>query len=150
MLFRSHSDAAEAELWSANWPDEQYISGDDPSGCYRIQSLEQSAFDHGEAETKAAFGEIEANYGEDAGYQEYLTSIQEDSYESALEDAKMINGDENIQETLNSNMLETYRANQAATETLTAEQPAAETMATENTVDNSATVSVANDMEDCL
>jgi len=145
-----HSDAAEAELWSANWPDEQYISGDDPSGCYRIQSLEQSAFNHGEAETKAAFGKIEAKYGEDAGYQEYQEAIAADSYESALEDAKMINGDENIQETLNNNMLESYHANQVATETLVAEQPTVETASTDDTASSTGESSVSDDLEDCL
>lgn len=145
-----HSDVTEAELWKANWSDEQYVDCDDPSGCYRIQSLEQSAYEHGEAETKAAFDEIETKYGQDAGYQEYLSSIEENSYESALEEAITINGDDNIQETINNNMLDAYHSNQTATETLTAEQSSADITAMENNASSSVSSSISDDLENCL
>jgi hypothetical protein len=108
-----HSNAEDAELWSANWSNDEYIEPDDPSGCYGIQSLERSASEHGQAQTKAAFEEIEAKYGEDAGYQEYLKSIESDSYENALNHAQTISGDENIQETIDNDMLANYRASQS-------------------------------------
>lgn len=107
-----HSDAYEAELWKANWPNEQYIGCDDPSGCYRIQSIEKSAFEHGETETKAAFSEIESQYGFDEGYQHYLEEIEANSYNNALENAKWINGDSNIEETVNNRMLDAYHDSQ--------------------------------------
>ena len=105
-----HSDAAEAELWAANWPSEQYIDCNDPSGCYRIQSLERTAFAHGEACTKEAFAEIEAKYGQDHGYRDYLEDIQRYSYDDALDDAIDISGDEHIRDTLDGQMLEAYHA----------------------------------------
>lgn len=145
-----HSDAEEAELWKANWPDEQYISGDDPSECYRIQSLEKSAFAHGEAETKAAFGEIEAKYGEDAGYQQYLGDIEADSYENALANAKKVNSDENIEETVNNRMLEAYQADQEAAQTSSTETSSAEASAAESGGDVGENNSNDDDLENSL
>lgn len=144
-----HSDTAEAELWSANWPNDQYISCNDPSECYRIQSLEKSAFAHGEAETKAAFIEIEAKYGEDAGYQQYLCEIEVDNYENALVNAKMVNSDSNIEETVNNRMLDAYRANQeAATGTHITVRLANEAVTTtENPPASTTASSVSDDLE---
>jgi hypothetical protein len=104
-----HDNAAEVELWRANWDNNNYISGGDP--LYRVQSLEKSAFEHGEAQTKAAFEEIEAKYGTDAAYREYLDSISENSYENALANAKELYADENIEVTLNEQMVQNYQAN---------------------------------------
>lgn len=150
-----HWDAAEAELWAANWLDEQYIGSDDPSGCYRIQNLEKSAFEHGEAETQAAFNEIETKYGQDAGYQEYLGEIEADSYDNSLENAKMINGDSNIEETVNSRMLDAYHANQEATGTHVAESSADNEVVSNNTATTSDTASSTSnsfsvEAENCL
>ena len=105
----NHNNAAEVEQWRANWDNDNYISGNDP--LYRIQSLEKSAFEHGETQTKAALDGIEAKYGADAGYQEYLDSISENSYGNALVEAKELYGNENIESVLNEQMLLGYQAN---------------------------------------
>jgi hypothetical protein len=104
-----HSDQAEAELWRAN--DENYIRGSDNESLYRVQSLERSAFDHGEIQTKAAFEEIEAKYGADDGFQTYQENIS-NSYENALTTAQTQYG-ENVQENLDNHMLANYSGSHA-------------------------------------
>ncbi|MDR0918188.1 MAG: hypothetical protein LBM93_02910 [Oscillospiraceae bacterium] len=108
-----HDNTAEVEQWRANWAQENYIDGNDPEHCYRLQSLEKTAFEHGEANTTQAFDEIQTKYGEDAGYQSYLENINEYSYENELEQAKSITGDENIEQTVNQRIMDNYQANQA-------------------------------------
>lgn len=98
-----HDDAAESALWKAN--DTSYISSSDNHILYRIQAQERSAFERGESQTKATFEKIEEQYGEDAGYHEYLISINEDSYNAALTNAQEIYGSENIQQVLDNYML---------------------------------------------
>ena len=104
-----HGNQAEVEQWRANWDNENYTRGNDP--LYRVQSLEKTAFEHGETQTKDAFDEIEANYGTDAGYQEYLESISENSYEKSLAEAKELYGDENIESSVNNQMMQNYQTN---------------------------------------
>jgi hypothetical protein len=104
-----HDNQNEVALWRSN--EELYISSSDNSILYRIQSRERTAFYRGELQTKETFEGIEAKYGEDAGYQEYLISINEYSYEIALVTAKETYGDENIQETLDNYMLASYQEN---------------------------------------
>lgn len=102
------ADQDETALWRAN--DENYI---EEQPYYRIQSLERTAFDQGETKTKEAFQEIETKYGEDAGYQEYLASIDGQSYERALAEAQLRSGDENIQQSIDQGMLSQYAENHA-------------------------------------
>lgn len=106
----NHENAAEVEQWKANWPVEKYIRANDPEHCYRLQSVEKSAFSNGEAQTKRAFEAIEAKYGIDAGYQSYLESISENSFEHELEQAQAITGDANIENSVNQRMLDNYQA----------------------------------------
>lgn len=101
----------EAALWRAN--EDMYISSSENGILYRIQSQERTAFAQGELQTSAAFEEIEAKYGVDAGYQEYYTFIKEDSYENILLEAKENYDDENIQETLDHYMISSYQENHA-------------------------------------
>ncbi len=97
----------EAILWRAN--EEMYIASSDNEFLYRIQSQERTAFYRGESQTKAAFEVIETKYGTDIGYQEYRISVNENSFELALIIAKETYGDENIQETLDNDMLAVYQ-----------------------------------------
>ena len=106
-----HNDQQEIELWRAN--EDMYISSSDNGILYRIQSQERTAFDRGEQQTKIAFEELESKYGDDAGYQEYLTSINQDSYKNALTEAQEMYEDENIQETLDFYMVSSYMENHA-------------------------------------
>jgi hypothetical protein len=109
-----HENSSEVEQWRANWPQENYIGGNDPEHCYRLQSLEKSAFEHGETNTKQAFDEIQAKYGEDSGYQSYLENINEHSYENELEQAKSITGDQNIEQTVNQRIMDNYQASNSS------------------------------------
>ena len=104
-----HENQGEIDLWRAN--EDMYISPSDNDTLYRIQPQERSAFGQGELKTKAAFKEIESKYGEDTGYQEYLTTINENSYESVLTEAKETYDDEDIQETFDNYMLASYQEN---------------------------------------
>lgn len=106
-----HDNQNEVEIWRAN--EDMYISSSDNGILYRIQSQERTAFDYGELQIKVAFEKIEAECGEDAGYQAYLTSLHEHSYEIALTIARETYNDENIQETLDNYMLESYQENHA-------------------------------------
>ena len=98
-----HDDQYKLELWKAN--DENYTF---EYTFYRIQSLEASAFDRGESKTQDAFKKIEEMYGKDSGYQEYLTSIQDKSYEKALSDAIGLTGNKNIQRSYENEMIAQY------------------------------------------
>lgn len=98
-----HDDVAESALWKAN--DANYISSADNGALYRIQAQERSAFKRGESQAKAAFEKMEARYGEDAGYQEYLVSISENSYDRVLSTVEELYGSENIQHALDDYML---------------------------------------------
>ena len=102
-----HNNADEVELWSAN--KDSYIGSELELPTYRIQPLEKSAYAHAEAQTKAAFGEIEAKYGVDKGFQEYLKDIKEDTFENALAEAQELYGVDNIENALNEKMLKDYR-----------------------------------------
>ncbi|MBQ7593733.1 MAG: hypothetical protein IJU48_05200 [Synergistaceae bacterium] len=99
----SHDDTRELQTWTAN--DAYYI---DSGTFYRIQSIESSAFNHGEDKTKSAFEELSIEFGEDQGYQEYLNSIDANSYDAALAKAQDETGDENIQQTLDDSMISAY------------------------------------------
>lgn len=98
-----HDDQYELELWKAN--DENYTF---EYPFYRIQSLEVYAFDRGESKTQDAFKTIEEMYGKDSGYQESLTSIQDNSYEKALSDAIELAGNKNIQQSYENEMIAKY------------------------------------------
>lgn len=104
-----HVDTEERALWQANA--EAYISPSDNGILYRLQSQERSAFERGESQTKAAFEKMEEKYGEDAGYQEYLVSINKNNYEQTLLTARNIYQDKDIQETLDAYMLASYQEN---------------------------------------
>lgn len=106
----NHENAAEVQQWKANWQAENYIRANDPEHCYRLQCLEKSAFNHGEAQTKRAFEAIETKYGIDTGYQSYLESIMENSFEYELEQAQAITGDQNIESSVNQKILDNYNA----------------------------------------
>lgn len=134
-----HDNVAEVEQWKAN--DEYYIRD---GQFYRLQSLEKSAFEHGEAQTKAAFEEIEAKYGADAGYRDYLENI-EGGYEKAVAHAERF-GDENIAGTLNQTILDKYQANHAESNT---NDVSSEKISDTSGVDTSA-AQISNDIEDSL
>jgi len=101
-----HDNAGEVELWQANDLDANYI---DEGSLYPIQSLEKSAFEYGERQTKTSFEEIEATHGEDTGYQNYLEYITNHSYENALANAQEMYDNENIEATLNEQMMSNYQ-----------------------------------------
>ena len=102
-----HNNQGELELWKAN--DENYTS---EYPFYRIQSIEATAFDRCELKTQAAFELIEKKYGEDRGYQEYLSRICESGYDEALCEAKELTGVDNIQQVYNDELLSLYADNQ--------------------------------------
>lgn len=78
----------------------------DPSAdydLYRLQPDEREAFDMGISRTQSTLQHIEGVLErEDQNKEEYLASIQADSYESALERAQMHYQDEYIQQTVDS------------------------------------------------
>jgi len=110
-----HDNVAEVNQWRANWDNDNYISNNDP--LYRVQSLEKSAFEHGESLTKVAYDEIETKYGVDTGYRKYLESINEHSYDNALTEAKVLYDDVNIESALNEKMIQNYHANHVEIQT---------------------------------
>ena len=119
-----HDDAEESTLWRAN--EGNYISSSDNGILYRMQAQERSAFEQGESQTKVAFEKMEEKYSEDTGYQEYLASINEHSYDKALSTAKEIYDSENIQEVLDNYMLANYQENYEERGTLIADSESAD------------------------
>ncbi|MCL1914029.1 MAG: hypothetical protein FWG10_09175 [Eubacteriaceae bacterium] len=101
-----HENQIETVLWRANYDGDMIIEN---GILYRVQALERTANQQAETQTKMIFEGIEEKYGEDSGYQEYLSSIKINSYENALETAKEIYDDENIQEVLDNYMLTGYQ-----------------------------------------
>lgn len=94
--------------WQSNNSVLNYVDPEVDGVLYRIQGLEQSAFASGEKHTLEAFGFLNAKYGEDPNFREYITGISQNSYACNLSMAQKIYGDTNIQNTLQGKMNERY------------------------------------------
>lgn len=80
-----------------------YISPDMDGDLYRIQGIEKEAYTIGQSRTLNALNEVENSSGKlDAARNDYFTSVKNDSFQAALQDAAKHYNDPNIESTLQS------------------------------------------------
>ena len=78
-----------------------YISPEMDGNLYRIQGIEKEAYAAGQIRTLNALSEYEKEVGHlDAGRNDYIASVKNDSFQSALVDAARNYNDPNIEQTL--------------------------------------------------
>ncbi len=78
-----------------------YISPDMDMDLYRIQGIEKEAYAAGQSHTLNALADYEKESGKlDAGRNEYIASVGNDSFQAALADAARNYNDPNIEQTL--------------------------------------------------
>jgi hypothetical protein len=80
-----------------------YISPGMDGDLYRIQGIEKEAYAVGQSRTLDALNEVEVNSGKlDPDRNDYFTSVKNDSFQAALQDAAKHYNDPNIESTLQS------------------------------------------------
>lgn len=94
--------------WQSNNTMMNYVNPEIDGCLYRIQGLEESAFQKGESRTQQVFQYLNAKYGEDPNYQAYMKNITEEGYAKNLNMAQMRYGDIDIANTLQGKMNERY------------------------------------------
>lgn len=78
-----------------------YISPEMDGDLYRIQGIEKEAYAVGQAKTLDALSSYEKNVGHlDASRNDYIASVRNDSFQSALSEAARNYNDPNIEQTL--------------------------------------------------
>lgn len=78
-----------------------YISPEMDGDLYRIQGIEKEAYDVGQAKTLDALSSYEKNVGHwDTSRNDYIASVRNDSFQSALSEAARNYNDPNIEQTL--------------------------------------------------
>ncbi len=86
---------------TGNMPD-TYINPDMDQDLYRIQGIEKQAFAQGQLRTLEAMQTYEKESGKlDPDHDDYLASVRNDSFQSALADAAKHYNDPNIEKTVN-------------------------------------------------
>lgn len=80
-----------------------YISPEMDGDLYRIQEIEKEAYAMGQTKTLNALSDVEQSSGKmDPSRGEYIASVKNDSFQSALQDAVQHYNDPDIENTLNS------------------------------------------------